>query len=264
MTGPFDIIGDVHGCAEELRALLVQLGWQSQPLPTNNALWGNESWQHPEGRIAIFVGDLVDRGPRILTSLCIVRNMIASGVAHCVLGNHDEKLSRWLRGRKVQINHGLERSVAELQRLHRSERGLIATFLEELPLQLILDGGALVVAHAGLSEELHGRNSPAVRAFCLYGQTTGKTDKFGLPIRGDWATKYSGKALVVFGHTPVVEPLWKNNTVNIDTGVVFGGKLSALRYPEREIVSVPARKQYTVPARPLAAVEPEDASLQDL
>ncbi len=252
MTGPFDIIGDIHGCANELRTLLAQLGWQSQPPAIGDPLWGNETWRHPEGRQAIFVGDIVDRGPRILASLGIVRNMIASGVAACVLGNHDEKLARWLRGRKVQVNHGLDRSAAELTRLNHKDRALLADFIESLPLYLTLDGGALVVAHAGLSEELQGRNSPAVRTFCLYGQTTGKTDKLGLPIRGDWAAKYGGKALVVFGHTPVAEAMEKNNTINIDTGAVFGGKLTAYRYPERELVSVPARERYAVPARPLA------------
>jgi len=252
VTGPFDIIGDIHGCANELRALFSRLGWQSQPPASGDPLWGNETWRHPEGRKAIFVGDLVDRGPRILAALGIVRNMIAAGVANCVLGNHDEKFARWLRARKVQVNHGLDRSVAELTRLDFKQRALIADFIESLPHYLTLNDGELVVAHAGLPEALQGRTSPAVRTFCLFGQTTGKTDKFGLPIRGDWAADYAGKALVVFGHTPVLEALLKNNTINIDTGAVFGGKLTAYRYPEREIVSVPARERYAVPARPLA------------
>ena len=253
MTGPFDIIGDIHGCANELRTLLAQLGWQSQPPSTSDLLWGNEYWQHPEGRKAIFVGDLVDRGPRILASLSIVRNMMAAGVASCVLGNHDEKLARWLRGRKVQVNHGLDRSAAELNRLDFKDKARIADFLEALPLYLTLDDKALIVAHAGLSEQLQGRNSSTVRTFCLFGPTTGKSDKSGLPIRIDWAANYKGKALVVYGHTPVTEPLSKNNTINIDTGAVFGGKLTALRYPERDFVSVPARERYAVPARPIAS-----------
>ena len=81
-------------------------------------------------------------------------------------------------------------------------------------------------------------------------ETTGETDEFGLPVRYNWAADYRGKALVVYGHTPVPEPLFLNNTVNIDTGCVFGGQLTALRYPERETVSVKARQTYYEPARP--------------
>ena len=106
----------------------------------------------------------------------------------------------------------------------------------------MLDRGKLVVAHAGLKQEMQGRGSGGVREFCLYGESTGETDEFGLPVRLDWAAEYRGPAMVVYGHTPVVEPRWLNNTVNIDTGCVFGGKLTALRYPEREFVSVPASR----------------------
>jgi protein phosphatase len=115
----------------------------------------------------------------------------------------------------------------------------------------VLDSGKLVVAHAGLREELQGRTSGAVREFALYGETTGETDEFGLPVRYNWAADYRGRAMVVYGHTPVPQPEWLNNTINIDTGCVFGGRLTALRYPERELVSVPAAREYATPARPL-------------
>jgi protein phosphatase len=97
---------------------------------------------------------------------------------------------------------------------------------------------------------MHGRGSGAVREFALFGETTGETDEFGLPVRYNWAADYRGKALVVYGHTPVPEPLFLNSTVNIDTRCVFGGQLTALRYPEREIVSVKAHRTYYEPARP--------------
>jgi protein phosphatase len=131
------------------------------------------------------------------------------------------------------------------------DRGKLASFLEGLISHYVLDGGRLVVAHAGLREEMHGRDSGGVREFCLYGETTGETDEFGLPVRANWAAGYRGKAIVVYGHTPIPEPEWLNNTVNIDTGAVFGGKLTALRYPEREFVSVAAAREYSVSARPL-------------
>ena len=256
VTGPFDIFGDLHGCAGELRALLLQLGWERYQLETSEPPWGDECWRHPT-RQAIFLGDLVDRGPHTADTVRIVRNMVTTGTAFCVPGNHDVKFMRWLRGKKVQVKHGLESSIAEVESWTPEERTKLAAFLDGLISHYVLDGGRLVVAHAGLREEMHGRGSAAVREFCLYGETTGETDEFGLPVRFNWASEYRGKAMVVYGHTPVPEPSWLNNTVNIDTGAVFGGKLTALRYPEREFVSVPSAREYSVPIRPLAAPAPE-------
>ena len=246
LTGPFDIVGDLHGCADELRLLLGKLGWERQDLS------GSESWRHPADRTAIFLGDLVDRGPLILDTLGIVQNMVAAGTALCVAGNHDVKLMRWLAGKQVQIKHGLEQSIAEIKPLAPEERAPVSKFLDGLLSHYVLDGGRLVVAHAGLREDMQGRASGGVREFCLYGETTGETDEFGLPVRYNWAAEYRGRATVVYGHTPVPEPEWLNNTVNIDTGAVFGGRLTALRYPEREFVSVPAAREYATPVRPLA------------
>jgi protein phosphatase len=218
-----------------------------------DSFWGGESWRHPEGRRAIFLGDLVDRGPRVLDTVRIARNMANAGTAFCIAGNHDVKLVRWLRGKQVQVKHGLEQSIAEIESLGPDDRTKLASFLDGLVSHYVLDGGKLVVAHAGLREEMHGRGAGAVREFCLYGETTGETDEFGLPVRYNWASEYRGRASVVYGHTPVPEPEWLNNTVNIDTGAVFGGKLTALRYPEREFVSIAAAGEYAVPIRPLAA-----------
>jgi protein phosphatase len=251
-SGPFDIVGDLHGCAAELRRLLEQLGWERYRLDAAEEPWGEECWRHPAGRRAIFVGDLVDRGPAVMDCLRIVRNMIAAGQAFCVAGNHDVKLMRWLRGKKVQVKHGLEQSIAEIEPLAPAGRSRIAAFLDGLISHYVFDEGRLVVAHAGLREAMHGRSSGAVREFCLYGETNGETDEFGLPVRYNWAAEYRGRATVVYGHTPVPAPEWLNGTVNIDTGAVFGGSLTALRYPEREFVSVAAERQYAEPIRPIA------------
>jgi protein phosphatase len=249
--GPFDIFGDLHGCADELRSLLTQTGWERYTLADQDEPWGDECWRHPSGRRAIFLGDLVDRGPHVLDTLRIVRNMLTAGTAFCVAGNHDVKFLRWLRGKQVQIKHGLEQSIAEVELLPGEARSRVASFLDGLMSHYVLDGGKLVVAHAGLREEMHGRGSGAVREFCLYGETTGETDEFGLPVRYNWASEYRGKATVVYGHTPIPEAEWLNNTVNIDTGAVFGGGLTVLRYPEREFVTVPAVREYSTPIRPL-------------
>lgn len=256
-TGPFDIIGDIHGCAAELRLLLEKLGWQRYELDVDEAPWGRECWKHPEYRKAVFVGDLADRGPFVLDTLRIARNMVYSANAFCVPGNHDDKLKRWLQGKQVQVRHGLETSIEDLEGLPQQDRQKITKFLEGLISHYVFDGGKLVVSHAGLREEMHGRSSGAVREFCLYGETTGETDEFGLPVRFNWASEYRGRASVVYGHTPVPTPEWLNGTINIDTGAVFGGALTALRYPERELASVPAEREYCVSVKPLR--KPEDA-----
>lgn len=255
--GPFDIIGDVHGCADELEELLRRLGYECgyrMDLDNYARGWSQSTWCHPNGRKAVFVGDLVDRGPRVLGTLSIARNMVASGSALCVPGNHDVKLLKKLNGRDVQITHGLAETLAEIDSLPVVIREKfvpeLIEFLDGLVSHYVLDGGKLVVAHAGLKQEMQGRGSGKVRDFCLYGETTGETDELGLPVRHNWAAEYRGPAAVVYGHTPVPEPEWLNNTVNIDTGCVFGGKLTALRWPEREFVSVPAARTYCEPARP--------------
>jgi polynucleotide kinase-phosphatase len=178
-------------------------------------------------------------------------SMVRSGAALCVPGNHDIKLLRHLNGKKVTANHGLAETLAQLEGESDSFKGQVRQFLDGLVSHYVLDGGKLVVAHAGLTEEMQGRGSGAVRAFALFGETTGEIDEFGLPIRYEWAREYRGKAMVVFGHTPVPDAEWLNNTIDIDTGCVFGGHLTALRYPERELVAVPAARVYCEPARPL-------------
>jgi protein phosphatase len=263
--GPFDIIGDVHGCFDELVDLLTNLGYSiekqanSDGAPTYTA-------QPPEGRKAIFLGDLVDRGPKIPEVLKLAMSMVAAGTAFCVPGNHDVKLMRKLRGKDVQITHGLADSLEQLAKESPEFRDRVSKFIDSLVSHYVLHDGKLVVAHAGMKEEMQGRGSGKVRDFAMYGETTGETDEFGLPVRYNWAAEYRGKAMVVYGHTPVPNSDWLNRTINIDNGCVFGGRLTALRYPEKEIVSVAAKSAYAQPVRPLvtAAVvaEPELTSQQ--
>ena len=240
-TGPFDIIGDVHGCCDELEQLLQQLGYEKND---------GGPWTHPGGRKAIFVGDLVDRGPRIVDTLRTVMSMSEAGSALSVPGNHDIKLKRKLEGRDVTVSHGLDRTLTELEQQTPEFRADVQKFLDGLVSHYVFDDGRLVVAHAGMKAEMQGRGSAKVRDFALFGETTGETDEFGLPVRYNWAAEYRGRASVVYGHTPVPEPEWLNRTINIDTGCVFGGKLTALRWPEKELVSVPALQTYADPVRP--------------
>jgi polynucleotide kinase-phosphatase len=248
--GPFDIIGDVHGCFDELILLLQQLGYDTQETEADAQNFGFAIIP-PAGRKAIFLGDLVDRGPASPQVLKLVMSMVNAGTALCVPGNHDMKLHQKLSGRNVQLKHGLALTMEQLAQESEEFVKIVAVFLDKLVSHYLLDNGNLVVAHAGLREEMQGRGSGAVRAFCMYGETTGETDEFGLPVRYNWAADYRGRAMVVYGHTPVPEPEWLNNTIDIDTGCVFGGSLTALRYPERELVSVPAREVYYESAKPL-------------
>ena len=250
-TGPFDIIGDVHGCYDELRALLARLGYEVTEEPMADARDLGLRVVPPAGRRAVFLGDLVDRGPASPQVLRLVMSMVQTGAALCVPGNHDIKLLRHLSGKKVTANHGLAETLAQLAEEPAGFAGQLRQFLDGLVSHYVLDGGRLVVAHAGLPEAMQGRGSGAVRAFALFGETTGETDEFGLPVRYEWARDYRGRALVAYGHTPVPDAEWLNNTIDLDTGCVFGGRLTALRYPERELVSVPAFQTYYEPARPL-------------
>lgn len=245
--GPFDIIGDVHGCLNELLDLLGKLGYECSADPMGRFVDAS----HPEGRRVIFVGDLVDRGPDSAGVLRLVMGMVLAGHAMAVSGNHEDKLNRALRGSKVSLTHGLDGTLEQIDAQEPEFRQKVSKFCSSLISHFVLDDGKLVIAHAGLIEKYHGRASKRVRAFALYGQVTGEVDEFGLPVRYPWAKDYRGDASVVYGHTPLTETAWINNTLCLDTGCVFGGKLSALRYPEREIVDVQAQQQWAIPGRPL-------------
>ncbi|MEL6805753.1 MAG: metallophosphoesterase, partial [Bacteroidota bacterium] len=237
-----------------LLELLKKLGYAVNNVPEVKGNYGIAVIP-PAGRQAVFLGDLVDRGPNSPAVLKLVMSMVNAGTALCVPGNHDIKLQKKLNGKNVQLKHGLAETVEQLA-LETSEfKKEVREFLYSLISHYVLDGGKLVVAHAGLKEDMQGRGSGAVRAFCLYGETSGEIDEFGLPVRHDWAAEYRGRAKVIYGHTPVPEAEWLNKTIDIDTGCVFGGKLTALRYPEEELVSVSAQKTYCEPVRPLATAE---------
>lgn len=252
-TGPFDIIGDIHGCYDELCELLQKLDYQVDK--------EHCSALPPEGRKALFLGDLCDRGNGNMAVLKLVMNMVESGAALCVAGNHDVKLLKYLRGKHVQMTHGLDKTVAELEHEPEEFKEKAAEFIDSLISHYVLDGGRLVAVHAGLKEKYHGRASGRVREFCLYGETTGETDEYGLPVRLEWVNEYRGKAMVVYGHTSAADVQIMNNTYCIDTGCVYGGMLTALKYPEKELVQVAAKAEYYTSIRPL---KPEAEAYDDI
>lgn len=231
--GPFDIIGDVHGCLEELVQLLQDLGYQAD---------ANGKTMHPDGRKLVFLGDLVDRGPNSLRVLRMVRRMVLEGRAFLVLGNHDWAFLRYLRDGECIDYEGFETTLAELNRYPEQKRELLkselARFLRKTGTHYVFDEGKLVVAHAGLPEVLHGSPSSAARGHALFG-----TPDSSIP--DSWVMQYGGDAFVVYGHSPTTGLQIRNNTLNIDTGCVYGGALTAFRYPESEFKCVRARKRYS-------------------
>ncbi|WP_028049521.1 polynucleotide kinase-phosphatase [Cellulomonas sp. URHD0024] len=263
MTGPFDVVGDVHGCRSELESLLGLLGYAVLRDPEGRPV----DAVHPDGRTVVFLGDLVDRGPDSPGVLRLAMGMHAAGHALVVPGNHENKLVRALDGRAVTVSHGLETTLAQLSAQDPSFSIAVREWLDGLVSHLVLDEGRLVVAHAGLKEAYHGRTSGRVRSFALYGDTTGETDEYGLPVRLPWADDYRGSAMVLYGHTPTPVPQWTNKTMCLDTGCVFGGHLTALRYPSKELVQVPAEQVWYEPAKPFQAAptRPDDVlDIQDV
>jgi protein phosphatase len=246
VPGPFDIIGDVHGCSDELVDLLGRLGYEpADGAPFQAPIQATApKLSHPDGRRIVFLGDLVDRGPDVAGVLRLVMQLVEDDRGLCVAGNHDDKLRRALLGRPVQVKHGLAQSLEQLDRQRPRFRSAVLRFLEALPSHHVLDEGRLVVAHAGLPDRFHGSTSSRARDFALFGAVAGGTDAYGLPVRLDWTADHRGESTVVYGHTPVLVPEWRGRTIDIDTGCVFGGALTALRYPERDLVSVPARREY--------------------
>ncbi|UFU00584.1 bis(5'-nucleosyl)-tetraphosphatase PrpE [Radiobacillus kanasensis] len=233
-----DIIGDIHGCLEELKELFQELGYK----------WEGDIPVHPDGRIPVFLGDLTDRGPDSIGVIDLVYQMVASNKAKYVPGNHCNKLYRFFLGNKVKEQHGLETTTAEYRQLdskrQKEVRHHFITLYEKAPLYLELPEVQAVVAHAGISEKLIGQSGKKVQTFVLYGDITGESHSDGRPVRRDWAQHYTGNRWIVYGHTPVRKPRVVNKTINIDTGCVFGNALTAFRLPEESLVSVPSKQPF--------------------
>ncbi|MFD2045363.1 bis(5'-nucleosyl)-tetraphosphatase PrpE [Ornithinibacillus salinisoli] len=234
-----DVIGDVHGCYDELCSLFHELGYQQE----------NNIYSHPDIRLPIFVGDITDRGPASIQTIRLVYEMVVEQKkAKYVPGNHCNKLYRFFLGNNVQQKHGLETTVAEFKsldtKMQEKVRNQFITLYEQAELYLTIPEADLIVAHAGIKESYIGRYDKKVKTFVLYGDTSGEFDDDGRPIRRDWAMQYNGDRWIVYGHTPVQSPRIINKTINIDTGCVFGNTLTAFRLPEEKTVSVPSNQPF--------------------
>lgn len=235
----FDIIGDIHGCYNELMELVEKLGYQNK---------GN-CYAHPEGRILVSVGDVSDKGPENLKCLDFWMNQVNYGGSFWVYGNHCNKLYRYLMGNRVKLTHGLENTVQELEQLEQwQKRAFIHRFLEtyeRLCYYILLDHARLLVVHGGIKKEQIGHFNNKIKTMCIYGDIAGEFDENGKPIRRDWAQNYNGDIFIAYGHTVRQKPEFINNTIDLDQGCVYGGHLTALRYPEMKIVQVKSKFAYT-------------------
>lgn len=246
-----DFVGDVHGCMDELEQLLAKMGWEAED---------NGLWQHPEDRLLVFVGDLVDRGPKSVPVVQFVAQMVKAERAALVMGNHDDKFKRYLLGNGVNLDSAIQTTIEECEAMSPEDKD---DFVDQA-LELFINAplwaafapatsdrfglsAHVIVAHAAWTPSLVGQKRDRVRFYCLYGPNTGEKDASGYPERLDWRMDYPEDApLCVTGHTPFAgQPRKHHNTLCIDTGCVFGHRLTAWRFPEDEIVSVDAIECYS-------------------
>ena len=249
-----DIIGDIHGCFDQFSELLALLGYVEQ----------NGLYKHPTGRKIVSVGDITSRGPKSIAALKFFIKHQAAGLSYMTDSNHGWKIARWLDGRKVQLTHG-DDAVATEFAAYEAAHGAKATeqlrqeskkLLLEAPSHYILtlNGEEVgVVTHAGIKDQYIGQDNGKIRSFTRYGDVRGFDEITGRPIRYDWFLQHKSKHTIIWGHDPKIEPLFTHNTVNIDQGCVFGGKLTALRFPEMTTISVEGDIDYSYnPDNPIA------------
>lgn len=148
----YDLIGDIHGCAHTLERLLVELGYRPE----------GGVWRHKR-RMALFLGDLIDRGPRIREALHLVHGMVEAGQAACIMGNHEFSALGWHTpapagsGRQFVHEHTprharlLQETQAQFERYPEEWRDFLGWF-HRLP--LFIDAGRFRLVHACWDAEL--------------------------------------------------------------------------------------------------------------
>ncbi|WP_018024521.1 metallophosphoesterase [Corynebacterium ulceribovis] len=255
----FDIIGDVHGCLDELLELLARLGYDVTFGPCDSAADSASvpiSAVAPPGRQAVFLGDLVDRGPDPVGVVRLVMGMCAAGSARMVIGNHDDKLRRFLHGNDVKLSGSFGVTAPLFAATPRRFQEQVRDWLDGLPYEILLVDDVAVV-HASRPDFFSKLKPKKQRSLALFGVVdSSQVTETGYPVRLDWAQEYSGHPLVVHGHTPVAAPRHVNGVICVDTACCFGGELTAFRWPEWDVVSVPARQAYATTPVPRIVCQP--------
>lgn len=235
----YDIVGDIHSCYLEFIELLEKLGYE----------YNDDNYSHPDGRQVVSVGDIMDRGDHPVATFSLIKRMVNTGSMLTVRGNHCEKIWKWAKGGGVTLTHGAEKTAVDFEKIHY-DKNEIVEFFDKVPYYRILDNGKLVIVHASWRDSNIFKDpfdAKSLKGDCLFGPTTGERDHYGLPIRIDWANNRkvnSNSPIIVYGHQMHKEVYAVNGAINVDTGCAFGGKLTALRYPEMQFVQVKAHREY--------------------
>lgn len=227
----YDFIGDVHGCKKTLDALFVKLGYA----------WRGNVWVHPHGRIPVFLGDLIDKGPDSYGVLKLALRMVFRNKALYVPGNHCEKLYRFIKGGGTNLSVQLQKTIAQIKGSIDGKALMrdFASFMSKVKTHLVLDGGNVVAVHASVTKDTVGVYNKETYRMNLFGFVNQSVlNQNGVPMRIPTMDMYVGDKLVIHGHIKMREPRYGNNVLNIDTSCgKMGGKLTSYRYPEGNLVS---------------------------
>lgn len=259
VDGRIDVVGDVHGCMDELMVLLAQAGyWIAEFNPKGS---DPIAVIHPQGRKLIFVGDLTDRGPSSDQVLRLAMGAIACGTASCVMGNHDWKIYRALCGRKVTIDDSTQETLDQIASYGEAFEASVRSFYESIPHQIRIplswehgfDGAQnLWIVHASAKAHRQGGTRSSDFARSIYGYGGDDVDEKGWMIREDWAASYEGADPVIHGHVIHAEPVWKNRVLCLDTGCAFGNKMTLYQVDQDTFLFSRAERNYSGQDRILA------------
>jgi predicted phosphodiesterase len=211
------LIGDVHGCISELEILLKRIDLQ------------------PADQV-VFVGDLVNRGPDSSAVLAKARQIGALSV----IGNHEDRLLRYKQQRDPTVLKKFD--LPTVLRMRKEDWN----YLAQMPLTLNFPQYNLVVVHGGFLPATPWQEQPkeVVTRVQVIGPDGNPAKRAQYPNAPSWADVWSGPEFVVFGHTPRLDVYRQPFALGLDTGCIYGGKLSAYILPEGRIIQVPARKRY--------------------
>lgn len=213
------VVGDIHGCYDELSDLLSKADFTANDR-------------------VVAVGDLITKGPK---NRAVLDRFIADERFTSVIGNHDLALLRFWRGEPVQLTRAQTDAFDQLE----NSRKQYEAYLASLP--FLIDFGKYVVVHAGVRPHipLARQSSSDLTELRTLGRD--RASREGVP----WYEVYDGEQSVLFGHWPASQPRVAPRAIGLDTGCVYGNRLTAFIIETGEFISVPARAAYcAVAARP--------------
>jgi hypothetical protein len=212
MTGRTIVVGDIHGCYDELMELLAKVNFG------------------PGDRV-VAVGDLITKGPR---NREVLELFMSDARFSTVIGNHDLALRRKWNGEKIKLKEAQKATHKEL----KPNKLTYAAFLNRVP--FTIDLNTHLVVHAGLrpNVEMYSQTTEDMTLLRTLGKD--RESHGGTP----WYDVYEGDKVVLFGHWPAPEPRMGKKAIGLDTGCVYGYNLTAYIIETGEFVSVAAKRAY--------------------